>query len=342
MTKFLLLNLFLILPITLWAQSQTAGPLACNGSNLINRSGPRVSYRFKSASECLAFIEIAQSVEDKTLLANSLAEATIENEDEMAAFKNATPDEAVGFPQKSCRVSSLGDHLARAQGSYILPECAPDTLYSWGGFEKLKALLTHMEDGWPWTTQFSRTVFTTSSAAGTFGYGTIPVRFKIKPGVKFKLLVTPRAHGCDEYLRSRLVTESEIQDTIVVKVFVGATYSYLEYSLCSPAVVESWSYAMPEHYDEVLADHQWMTSKPESEWEAYSKFQGKNMYIDNTIDQQNGSDFRLSTFKSNMQFLRALTKGGFGKVVFPTKYWRRAAQVEKHFQTTKPIYFNSK
>lgn len=338
-----LLNLiFFIFPTVGLAQSFSAGPLICNGSTLVNRSGPRVFYRFKSSTECQAFIDIAQSVEDKDRLAMNLSESSLESEDVMVAFKNGAPNETVGFPQKNCRVPSQGGHLTRSQGGYLVPECSPDTLYSWGGFDKLKALMTHMEDGWGWNTAFPRTLFTTPSAAGTFGYGPIPVRFKIKPGVKFKLLVTPRAHGCEEYLYYQLVTAKEIQDTIVVKAHIGSNYSYLEYSLCSPSVIESWSFAMPDHYDEILADHQWMTSKDPSEWEAYSKYLGKNMYLDNTIDQHQGSDFRLSYFITNMKFLRALTKSGLGRVIFPTKYWRKEPQIEKHFQTANPIYFNPK
>jgi hypothetical protein len=76
------------------------------------------------------------------------------------------------------------------------------------------------------------TIFTTPSASSTFGYGLIPVRFKIKKGTPFKeTTYGARMHS--------------------VGVRLGR---FQDFTIQDPSVIENWSYGTPELYDEIVRD----------------------------------------------------------------------------------------
>lgn len=98
---------------------------------------------------------------------------------------------------------------------------------------------------------------------------------------------------------------------------------------------------MKEHYDEILRDHNWMTTQNYYYWEGYSKSNGVDDYIGNTIDntlEANRTNFSMNSFTRRMTFLKALTASGVGQVLSPKN--ATEVSVRNHFKTAKPIYFN--
>ena len=96
------------------------------------------------------------------------------------------------------------------------PKCISDTFYSWGPAAKVESLKKTMNDGGDWhgNPNPGHNLDTLSSAVGSFGYGSIPVRLKLKSN----------------------------------------NFGFGEIVVDDANEVESWSYGTPEHYDEIVRD----------------------------------------------------------------------------------------
>jgi hypothetical protein len=256
------------------------------------------------------------------------------------AFSPPEAGEQVGFAWKDCADPKKSYFLVKNQDGYVVPECVPDTLYSWGGAAKVEWYRDHLSDK-PWPEQLERSLYTTSSAAATFGYGPIPMRFKIKKGTRFKFFANASPYQCDDYVKKNLVNKDELKNTVIVRYELrDSGLAFLDYIICSANVIDSWSYGTPENYDEILADVNWMSSKDFKLWEGYSKQSGHDDFIGNDIDGDGmGTDFSQKTLQRRMNFLWFVAHHQLGHVYFPPG---SSAKREEHFATSRPIYFNPK
>lgn len=300
---------------------------------LYARSGMLISRDFKTSADCEGLLSLlrAQSVSTQHL-------TSWQDRDLKKGFRRAAGFEDVGFSQKHCEVKEHRYHLTKNQNGFIVPECTPEILYSWGGFDKLNWFVSNMGNGKKWPSPMPRGLFTTASAAGTFGYGPVAIRIKVRPTVRFKLVVSPGTSTCAGYFANGTISHDSAKNTIVSRLDLRADgLSFLEYTICSPEVIDSWSYGKSEHFDEILRDHNWMLTKNYYYWDAYSKYNGVDVYLNNTLDQAAASYKTIYTVESiqkRMGLLRALIQGGFGQIMAQSPEARA-----RHFKVTRPNYY---
>ncbi len=259
-------------------------------------------------------------------------------------FEDAQPDVTKSVQLERCQVPEHRYHITKSKDGYIIPECTPDTLYSWGNWSKTAWFFNNLPANAEWKT-FPRSLFTTPSAAATFGYGPIPLRFKVKPNVKFRLIVNNTTAGnCNDYVKTGLVKKSEFDNTVFVRLELrNDGVSFADYIICSGAVLESWSFLRPEHYDEISLDYQVMTGQHFYKWEGYSKQQGHDDFLNNTLDVQMGTDFTLQTYSDRVHFIRTAAALGLGKIFFQGQASENKPRKDAdHFKTNHGNYFNPK
>lgn len=325
--------------------SQAKSGLICGWAGayfLYNMDGKLVSSRFFSGDACHSFLKMAAEKGPVFLKALKENESSVKVPEKPLPFVSDTPDETVGFTEwKKCSTAAHAFHMTKNVDGFIVPECSPDTLYSWGGTDKLKWYADTLKDGSAWPEKLPRALFTSHSAAGSFGYGQVPLRFKIKPHVKIKLAYNLAGFTCADHVNSGFIKSEDLKTTIIGRVNNRSDgFSFMEYIICSANVIESWSYVSKEHFDEILKDYNWMTTKDFKDWDAYSKRSGKDDFVGNNVDANElGTDFRPEAYAHRMSFLRFLTENSFGQVSAPAG---AADAKAKHFQTAKPIYFNPK
>jgi hypothetical protein len=339
-------QIFVVAALILLGQSVHA--LSCNqgsagGYHLTSSDGLPLTSLSLNRVNC----EILQRMIEKTPQPQAIEKAlqqSNQTSEQLIPFFNGEPSAQVGMQYwKQCQDSERKNHLTKNQNGYLVPECAPDTIYSWGNVEKINTLALLLRNNADWPKQFSQALFASHSAAATFGYGQMPLRIKVKPNVKYAFMESARTIDCKEMIAYGITTESEMQNTIFARYEsrqygLFQTVSWFEYFICSPQVIESWSFATQEHYDEILRDAKWMTNQKQDEWIGYAKFGQSNVFFDHSLDKGSlGTDFSKDSFMRSMHFLKVLTEQGFGGVSTPRD---GAAKTMQHYQTKKPIYFN--
>ena len=256
-------------------------------------------------------------------------------------FKNSKADISKTSRLEKCQVPEHRYHLTKSKEGYIVPECTPDTVYSWGNWIKTAWFIQNLPANGQWKT-FPRSLFTTSSAAASFGYGPVPLRFKLKPNLKFKLFVNKNAGTCDDYVKVGLVKTSEFDDTVFARLQLrNDGSSFLEYIICSGAVLDSWSLFRPEHYDEISLDYEVMTTQHFYKWEGYYKENGQDVFLNSSLDNTLGTDYAPQTYINRMHFIKTFSKFGFGKVFFQgSPPEGKSKNDADHFSTSKGTHFN--
>lgn len=331
---FSLIYLLLLQLVAFQALADSYQDVYCESNGrLMARNGAVISQDFKSVADCNGLLSLLRRQAASTTYLNSR-----KNRDLTIGFLQATSFSGIGFPQKlNCEVKSQRYHLTHNKDGYITPECTPEVLYSWGGFDKLNWFVNNLGNS-KWPHQLPRSLFTTSSAAATFGYGPVAIRIKVKPSVRFRLVVSPSGNTCEHYISEGYLTSQNLSNTIIARLDLRDDgLSFMEYAICSGGVIESWSYGMPEHFDEILRDHHWMTTKHFYQWEAYAKRNGVDKYLDNDLDTTSTkykAVYSLEVLQARIGMLRALTNDGFGQVLAPSAQARA-----RHFRITKPNYF---
>ncbi len=297
---------------------------------------------FAKSETCQAEVKSLAALKSKTNVKRYLRAFHAVRDKAPEAFVNGKPDKNVGFSYwKSCGVREDAWHLTKSdEDGYLVPECQPDTLYSWGDAAKLQWFNDNLGDGKAWPQRLPRSLFTTATATGTLGYGDYPIRFKLKSGVKFKV-ARNQGWRCEDFLTSGLLKESELSTTVVARVEKrNDGFSFLEFIVCSPRVIESWSHGTQEALDEMVREYAWITTHDHKEWEGYSKRNGVDDYISNNVDAGAAlfnTDFSAGTYARRMWFNRIRAEYGLGGVRFPEKATR---STEQHFQTSRPSFFN--
>jgi hypothetical protein len=216
------------------------------------------------------------------------------------------------------------------KGSTLTPECQPDTLYSWGPMIKIKELKNFMGNGAKAWTSLSRNIFFARSAISTFGYGEVPIRVKLKAGVKFK--------------SSDFACQGAADREIETTVFYRDDGYYSDWVICSPKVIASWSYERPKHYDEMIKDFRRHSDRSHKAADVdYYSFDQNSV---NTIFSDYGGptvdyhDFSLNFWQRNLLEILKHTKAGDGEIMYNPDLPASEKTEEAHFRTAHPIYFN--
>ncbi len=182
--------------------------------------------------------------------------------------------------------------------------CVLDTVYRWGSAEKLQRLQASLPDNAKWTGGFNNNhgTYTLASAIGSYGYGLIPIRIKLKPGVT-----------------------------------VGVIFDHF---LNNKADVESWSFGTPEHYDEIVRDYR--RFKSGGFWIGYpatytlikSPTGKAQLFFPKPLD---GKEFSERALKlSLLEMIRTILQGR-GRIYFSEGACRNR---ESAFQTAYPTFIN--
>lgn len=220
-------------------------------------------------------------------------------------------------------------HMKEDGSKQLLSQCRPDTLYSWGDENKFRVLREQMSgDAW----KPIRAIFTTPGAVATFNYGPIPLRIKLRPGVKFKRTDSHYSCGYDGR-----VTEEQ-RETVYYR-----KDEYKDWVICSTDVIESWSHSMPQHYDEIIKDLRDHRRRPGPEnviYYYYLQNDKKTIFTEDALDGRSGyTEKVLKDFLR--QFVRRVRENK-GEVFYNPKTPPERRTVEEHFRTDRPLYFNQR
>lgn len=224
---------------------------------------------------------------------------------------------------------------------YVVDECKPDVLYSWGPQSKLNNIKKNLPTNKEWRGDpnsregvNSMGLFMALTPAQTFGYGDVLVRLKLKRE-------TPVA------LWGYHVAGSTEDERIGVRARNGD--SYVDYTLDKASYIESYSYGTPEIYDELVLDVQRFMSKKRAQayptgaalsrvskaktWKELEERGIKNLTGHN-IDN---FDFSQKELEDRFRKLLAMIIEKKGAVHFQKGVCQ---SVKKHYETDKPTYFN--
>lgn len=319
-------------------------PLACGwdgGSYLYNLSGGKQSPLMSnpkdmSTRNCKEYLNV---VSDK-FKANKKAVVVPPPVDlglSPTPYKSDKPNSGIGLPWKSCEMREMRYHILRSENGFISPECAPDTLFSWGSFPKLNWFIQNLSRSKAWIGKFPRPLFSTLSPSSTFGYGIVPIRIKIKPSVKFKFFVNPGSISCDSFSGN---TEEWGNTVFVRYAELSQSGSIVDYIICSSSVIESWSYYTAKHYDEILRDFNWNMGPDFKLYNTYYKENSRGVFLESTLDQTvYGTDFSRKSFNERMNFYRWSMALGLGEV-FAAPGQNFQEKIKQHFKTKTPSYYN--
>lgn len=228
-------------------------------------------------------------------------------------------DSSVGFEWRNCIDDLDGGHpiLALETNS----ACRGDTFYSWGSLSKIESLKSVMSNT-SWQKKM-QPLYLARTPIGSFGYGLYAVRVKVRADVQWKRIdygVIPCSTGDIDktiFFRTKPVYESSLFDIIV----------------CSPQVIESWSYGTKEHYDEIVKDVEWTINMKRSE-------DITEMYINDPkfLNAQgiDGMDFRIEGLNPRLRAHLKISLENTGEVFAHPLLKRK----HEHFQTNYSIYFN--
>lgn len=228
-------------------------------------------------------------------------------------------DPTIGYEWRNCIDDLEGGHPIR--GLELHPACRGDTFYSWGTLKKIESLKSVMGST-SWANKM-QALYLARTPIGSFGYGPYAVRVKVRSDVGWKRIdysVTPCSSGDIDrtiFFRTKPVYESALFDIII----------------CSPHVIESWSYGTKEHYDELVKDVEWTINKKRSE-------DITEMYVNDPrfLNAQgiDGMDFRIEGITPRLKSHLKISQENTGEVFAHPAL----KKITEHFQTKYPIYFN--
>jgi hypothetical protein len=326
---------------------KTATPvMACGYENgkyyIYSTAGQKLTTGFDTIQNCNTNLDETKGIgnESKWLSYFNLFDYKVQLPLVESDKKSILPVEENGFPWKECGVAQYRYHLVKSTNGIIDDECAPDTLYSWGGIDKLAWFIKNLGNGKNWPEIFQRSLYTTQSPAATFGYGYFPIRIKIKPKTKYKFLYNVPVSTCEGLEEQGLITKEERKSMVLARLAIVGGYSFVDYIICNPNVIDSWSYGMQEHYNEIIRDYTWMITKHYYNFETYLKINGVDNFINAAIDTNiYQTDFTLQRLNYSLGLMRQMHNSELGKVNYPAGI---KGTVKSHFTPKTKIYFHAK
>lgn len=236
----------------------------------------------------------------------------------------------------------------------LLPECSPDTVYSWIPAKEADLLFIVLSDPVNWKKSFKELgirngTYAALTPVSTFLYGSVSVRIKLRrfPARYFPIL------NADRCKNALLNPPRKIK--IVGKMLGNAGRSY-EIQLCRPDVIESISMAMPEHLTEMEND---LRTQIENPAKSYAYLQGDSgdrmldinnegrpfLYSYSMIDQHREPqasqtlDSRIADYAglvSRVEAMKLSVKKGMGRILVNPFLTSTA---EDHFGSALSTYY---
>jgi hypothetical protein len=214
----------------------------------------------------------------------------------------------------------------------FLEKCKPQILYSWIGSPE-----TINTEDMLWPFRRKTAIFFHRTPLATSMYGSFSYRVKLKENVRYKLVPWDTAHtNC-------LYPEAEKKNTVYVN---QDKNGFSEYVLCSAGPVESWSFGLKEHHEEMKREYNLIKKKgarnvdgflnPNKEKYACAKcFQGYTIH-----DARN--DGSEQTILKSMDFMDRFVGLGTGRVydLLTKKTYSSGAKVDEHFSTNLKLPFH--
>jgi hypothetical protein len=220
--------------------------------------------------------------------------------------------------------------------SIFISDCAPDTLYSWQKSSRMS--LAH----------FSKTplvngkfLYTWRTPLGTFGYGDIQIRIKLKEDVKFRWVK----------VGEQFCPKDDQENTVYVHAYPFGAFilNAVDYILCSKGPVESWSAGTKGAYLESMNELNYISTSAYEHPQPYDSygiglFRSKPIprnvfYPDNPYfiswDNDRGHDWSEKSLLEKINNIK-LKKNDFQRKIFCKK---KDCQIQDHFISTKKNYF---
>ncbi|MCM2277684.1 MAG: hypothetical protein NDJ89_06370 [Oligoflexia bacterium] len=210
---------------------------------------------------------------------------------------------------------------------YAPESCVPDVLYSWGPRAKVDTFQQTIRDGKAWAGKpnpgsetSDGTLFLSLSAASTYMYGVVPIRFKLKPKVPLHL---QRGVKADDL---KIPGEVTYRD-----------WEYQDYWIADSSVIESWSFGTPEHYDEIVRDILRISSGENAALYHRKELHGSGIerfFSIGATDQNPNNEEKLKA--TLLEMVRMIVTGE-GRIYYSKGACRNR---EEHFATDRPSYLN--
>jgi hypothetical protein len=237
-----------------------------------------------------------------------------------------------GYSLKKCEWAN-----SRVTGVYVNnPRCMPDTLYHWLPRKYLDWKLDNIksDDFLPFYKDQKGKVsplFTWRTPVGSFGYGDVSIRIKLKDGIKYTPIFGKKRFQCEE-LKQKY--GYDIENTVFVSwqrhVFFRVGGFLSEYILCSAGPVESWSFGTEKHLFEIEDEIRWIESHDKSDYDSFiSNTIPWEQYVDGYIFSRNKLDENITNHKNIKN----------GKIFYRSRFVDEVHETI-HYQTSKPIFFN--
>ena len=238
------------------------------------------------------------------------------------------------FKWRSCLDSDFDNHPIGTLNQSELPsECSPDVLYSWGNHYKLEMLQREAgPNNQGWNRPFSKEIYTHINPVATSGYGDMAFRFKLKPNLRYFLYTEDNLDTDDNSLCEQF-SRAEQGRTIVVRTWRAGNSSGVDYLLCSPQAIESWSTNTKNHYDEIINAYQWTQSHP-TDWIPYLSLRHQPVLFGPQVD---GVVWTPDLLLGKLQSIQAKASSGQGLIVYGPGV---PVDEARHFKTQHPSYWN--
>jgi len=220
----------------------------------------------------------------------------------------------------------------------FVPECAPDTLYSWQKSSRINL------------DNFSKSplingifLYTWRTPIGTFGYGDVQLRLKLKKNVKFRWVKTG----------DQACPKADQENTVYVHAYPFGVFiaSAVDYLLCSKGPVESWSAGSLGAFFEAKNELDFISMRPYEYPQPYDSYgigflrtkpvPRSVFYPDNPYfmswDNDLGHDWSEKGLLKKIENLK-IKKFGFQNRIYC--HQNEHCDLQNHFQSHETNYFS--
>jgi hypothetical protein len=233
--------------------------------------------------------------------------------------------------------SSIPFH-GRPDDNQFRKECAPDVLYSWQKSSRVS--IDQIKDH---PIPNKKYIYTWRTPLGSFGYGDILIRLKLKKNVKFKWLRQGVPFACPQ---------PDQENTVYVHSFEFGFFlvTGVEYILCSKGPVESWSVGQRGTQIEAENELRFMQENLYNYPQAFDSYAlgfrrarllPRELFYDSnpyfiTWDTNLGTDWKMSTLEKRIESIHR-PKNTTYTLLFCNG--GQTCTLKKHFETQLPTYF---
>jgi len=210
--------------------------------------------------------------------------------------------------------------------------CKPQILYSW-----IDSPETINQTDMKWPFRRKSAIFFHRTPLATSIYGTFSYRVKLKANVKYKLVEWNTAHyKC-------LYPEREKRNTVYVN---QDKNGFSEYVLCSHGPVESWSFGLNGHLNEMKREYNLIKRLGPLNVDGFlnpnkSKYRCRSCFQGYTINDAR-NDGSESTILKSMDLMKHIVGTKQGRVydLMRNRTYKSGANLDQHFKTNLKLLFH--